>query len=314
MKTIKKHISMIMIFAMVIMCILPLNNTVVSADTTVKIGQACNDERGKLKGGQPGDQTGGEVAICKWTYSSKKGAYNNWKYVFRAKKASKAKKLCKHMIDACENNNIGYDQGGKERRTLDIKAKEVNWDISKINEPCSTTCSQVIGTCLRGSGFEQDLGNYLYTNNNDDIYLDSTWLLKYLQSCDSFVAYQSIDYTGSTSNLQKGDILISPGHHSAMVVSGKTPQTIDEKSDKFVLKKGNDYKLKKALNVRKGPGTNYAIKNRSQLSKDGQKHAYKQKKAKLKKGTVVTCMKVKGKWIKIPSGWICGKKANLAKL
>lgn len=61
------------------------------------------------------------------------------------------------------------------------------------------------------------------------------------------------------------------------------------------------------LNVRKGPGTGYTAKKRSQLTKDGQKHA--NGKGQLRKGTKVTCQKVKkvGKeiWIKIPSGWIC---------
>lgn len=61
------------------------------------------------------------------------------------------------------------------------------------------------------------------------------------------------------------------------------------------------------LNVRKGAGTSYKAKSKKQLTKDGQKHA--NAKGQLRKGTNVTCQKVKkvGKeiWIKIPSGWIC---------
>lgn len=61
------------------------------------------------------------------------------------------------------------------------------------------------------------------------------------------------------------------------------------------------------LNVRTGAGTKYSAKKKSQLTKDGQKHA--NAKGQLRKGTRVTAQKVKkvGKeiWIKIPSGWIC---------
>lgn len=61
------------------------------------------------------------------------------------------------------------------------------------------------------------------------------------------------------------------------------------------------------LNVRTGPGSNYARKTKAQLTPDGRKHA--DAEGQLKKGTRVTCQgqKANGKeiWIKIPSGWIC---------
>lgn len=67
------------------------------------------------------------------------------------------------------------------------------------------------------------------------------------------------------------------------------------------------------LNVRTGPGTNYARKKKKDLTADGQKHA--DAEGQLKKGTKVTCQgsHVDGSqvWIQIPSGWICaytGKK------
>lgn len=87
----------------------------------------------------------------------------------------------------------------------------------------------------------------------------------------------------------------------------------ETKTTTLKLKVGKSYKLAKALYVRKGPGTNYAVKKRSQLTKDAKKHAYNQTKAKLKKGTVVTCIKLKGKWMKIPSGWVYAKEGNIKK-
>ena len=73
--------------------------------------------------------------------------------------------------------------------------------------------------------------------------------------------------------------------------------------------KNKNYTLNSNMNVRTGAGTKYAIKNLSQLTADGRKHALNQTTAVLKKGTVVTVQEVKKisdkeYWGKIPSGWI----------
>lgn len=69
---------------------------------------------------------------------------------------------------------------------------------------------------------------------------------------------------------------------------------------------GKEYTLQVNLNVRTGPGTNYAKKTRAQLTADGRKHA--DASGTLRKGTVVTCQQVKivsgNIWIKAPSGWL----------
>lgn len=85
-----------------------------------------------------------------------------------------------------------------------------------------------------------------------------------------------------------------------------------EKKPVITVKIGKNYKLTAARYVRKGAGTKYSIKKRSQLSKDAKKHAYKTTKARLKKGTVVTCQKISGNWMKIPSGWICYRSSTKA--
>lgn len=79
--------------------------------------------------------------------------------------------------------------------------------------------------------------------------------------------------------------------------------------------KGKTYTIKvDCLNVRTGPGVKYAAKKKSQLTKDGQKHA--NSKGQLIEGTRVTCQQINKNngniWMKIPSGWVCayyqGKK------
>lgn len=74
--------------------------------------------------------------------------------------------------------------------------------------------------------------------------------------------------------------------------------------------KNKNYTLNSNMNVRTGAGTRHTIKNLSQLTADGRKHALNQTTAVLKKGTVVTVQEVKKisdkeYWGKIPSGWVC---------
>ena len=71
-------------------------------------------------------------------------------------------------------------------------------------------------------------------------------------------------------------------------------------------KKGKTYTVQTELNIRKGPGTNYAKVKRSSLSKAMKKKTFSGKNAVLKSGVKVKCKKVKGGWIKISGGWICG--------
>ena len=60
-----------------------------------------------------------------------------------------------------------------------------------------------------------------------------------------------------------------------------------------------------SLKVRKGPGTNYAAKKKSELTADGQKHS--NANGSLLKGTRVTVYEWKNDWARTPSGWLSGK-------
>ncbi|WP_296879107.1 SH3 domain-containing protein [Thomasclavelia sp.] len=65
-----------------------------------------------------------------------------------------------------------------------------------------------------------------------------------------------------------------------------------------------EVRVDSALVVRSGPGTNYARKSKSQLTKDGQKHS--NANGGLLNGTRVTVSEWSGNWAKIPSGWVSG--------
>ena len=72
-------------------------------------------------------------------------------------------------------------------------------------------------------------------------------------------------------------------------------------------KVGNTYTIQEGLNIRKGPGTNYARVIRSNLSSSMQSKTYSGTYAVLKPGVKVKCLKLSGSWMKIDGGWICCK-------
>ena len=96
--------------------------------------------------------------------------------------------------------------------------------------------------------------------------------------------------------------------------SGTSGGTAGSSGGTGAYKVGRTVTLQTALNIRTGPGTNYARKKRSQLTASGKKHALNGVYAVYRKGTRVTIMAVRSVgadvWLKTPSGWICGKKGS----
>lgn len=94
-------------------------------------------------------------------------------------------------------------------------------------------------------------------------------------------------------------------------MKGLLPQMwiVELPEERPVYKVGETYTLQANMNVRTGAGTSYRRKKRTELTEDGKNHSLNKKYAVLKKGTKVTCQAVSktGNWIKIPSGWVCGK-------
>lgn len=157
----------------------------------VIIGSARIDENGKLQGGKLGDQTGKEVSTQEF-YVHQKG----W-YILRAKDKTIAKELAMSMYRACNNKNIGYDQGNR----LDIIKKSTD-----TSTPTECDCSSLVRRCIiEAAGF--DPGNF--TTATEVSVLDKTGLF-----------YARIVYTKSLK-LYTGDILVTQSKgHTVIVVSG----------------------------------------------------------------------------------------------
>lgn len=284
------------------------------AARSVIMGHAARGETGTTKQ-KPGDQTGREVCMTPWTYT-KKVSSRNWTIVARAKDPARAKAMAKVMRDACLNDNVGYDAGTKsETLSFFYALKEAGWDASKIDKPVETSCTPLLGACVYATGLKINT------------YRESLGLYSELKKTGEFEFFTSSDYVASSDKLQVGDILLSTRKvHGAMIVSvdGSTDPTYkaiaSSKNNilaaskvnftKSRFKVGKDYQLKDCMNVRTGPGTGYAVKKYSALTASAKTYAIDKSKAILNKGTVVTCLRTRGNWIQIPSGWVCGQSGK----
>ena len=233
----------------------------------VMIGHASLDENKKAKGGSAGDQTGKEVCTRSW--------YNKpWTSVIRPNKPAAAERIAKAMEQACANDNIGYDQS--QRTTLYAKAKEVNWDLSKITSRCECDCSSLVAVCVNAAGI--GVSRDIYTGNEKAA----------LKATGAFTIYTDAKHIGSSDHLKRGDILLGSGH-TAIVLSdggsvsepassGATSDTASvgmkatEAARNFLKSLAGTYKVTASwLNVRHGAG------------------ATKPKMTSIPKGTEVKC-------------------------
>lgn len=174
----------------------------------VKIGSARSDERGKITGGKAGDQKSGrEVSTQSW-YKHSKG----WR-VFRCKIPEARPLIAKNMQDACDNNNIGYDQ--YQRTTLRKLLDAAKWLISKIKSKCETDCSALAGDCvtcaLRQLGRTETIPNF-----------NTSTQAKTLLGTGLFEEMKGSRYTDQDDYLMAGDILVTKtkGHTVICVTSG----------------------------------------------------------------------------------------------
>lgn len=176
------------------------------------IGHASLDEYGEIQGGLAGDQTGKEVCTRNYYMHSK-----GW-YLLRPKSEAHAKAIVEAMLRACNNNNIGYDQGNR----LGI----IKYG-TKTTTKTECDCSSLVRQCvIEGTG--KDAGNF--TTANEVSKLEATGLFE-----------KAVAVTSSTV-LYNGDILVTKTKgHTVIVVSGN-PRNGGGKTVKIeldVLRKGS---------------------------------------------------------------------------
>lgn len=185
---------------------------------SVIIGSARTDENGNLTGGAAGDQKQtsstndmiGEVSMQNFYVHSK-----GW-YILRPKDINVANKIASNMKTACNNSNIGYDQGNR----LGIIQYGIN---TKTKTECD--CSSLVRECIKeASG--KDPGNF--TTANEASILELSGLF------ENKVAYK----TGTT--LYTGDVLVTKTKgHTAVVTDGSVRSTASTTST--YIYQGVDY-------------------------------------------------------------------------
>lgn len=196
---------------------------------TIMIGSARIDERGKSSGGAAGDQkqgsssndTKGEVSMQPF-YVHRKG----W-YILRPKSATLAANMAERMIAACNNKNIGYDQGNRLGVILyGIDTK------TKTECDCSSLCRQIV---KEASG--KDPGNF--TTANAVAVLGATGLFM-----------KKISYVSQAKTpIYNGDILVTKTKwHIAVVVAGHLRSQIQNSGSGSSVAKG-EYNMQ---TIRKG--------------------------------------------------------------
>lgn len=176
----------------------------------VRIGHASIDENGKATGGTAGDQNGREVLIRDW--------YNKpWNVLLRPVRPEVAEKSARMCEAACANENIGYDQYG--RNTLHTKAKAVDFDLSKIAEACECDCSSLMHVCAIAGGAKLSYGANGHTTRT---------MVKEFVASGEYTKLTGSEYLTSSKLLKRGDILVKEGSHTVMVLdSGAEAQAAD---------------------------------------------------------------------------------------
>lgn len=172
---------------------------------TVRIGHAVMDERGKARGGKPGDNTGREVIIGNW-YDE------GWNVVLRPKDSAVAEKIAVAMEQTCLNDAIGYNQGN--RTTLYREAVKHDFKLNEIKQLCECDCSSLVSVCVNAAGVS--VSKDIYTGN----------MVKALLATGMFEKLTEQKYLSSSDYLQRGDILVHEGSHTAVALdNGSNYQT-----------------------------------------------------------------------------------------
>lgn len=162
----------------------------------LKVGSARIDENGKATGGKEGDQTTKEVSTQDYYVHSK-----GW-YLLRPKEVDVADKLAKAMLNACNNDCIGYNQN---ERTAVITQLKKYGSLADIKVPTNSDCSSLVRACCIEAGIE--VANF--TTYNEAKVLVNTG------------AFEPIVEVTANTVLYDGDVLVTKTKgHTVIVVSG----------------------------------------------------------------------------------------------
>lgn len=191
----------------------------------VKCAWASIDERGNIRGGKAGDQTGKEVRTGNW-YKFGQTVVYRWK----DRKKAEAFATCAETL--ANNSAIGYDQG--QRTTLNASLKRLSWNYKKLKTPCECDCSAFVVACVNCVAKKELLSPKLYTGNIGEALMKTGYFEKLTGS----------RYCSSDSYLMIGDIINAPGSHVIISLADGSKTIADrKKAEKKIAK--NEKKIAK---------------------------------------------------------------------
>lgn len=178
---------------------------------SVLIGHASISEKGTTEG-EKGDSTGKEV--CTRTWYSKP-----WSYMAIHPDADVRERHARAVEQACANDNIGYGQ--PDRNTLNTRAREVGYDLSKIKTKCNCDCSSLQNVAAVASGAQW----VSYGSNG--------WTTSTMRAALEKAGYKIITgktYLSSSAYCVRGAIYVKPGSHTVcgLTNGSKTSQTLSK--------------------------------------------------------------------------------------
>lgn len=161
----------------------------------VLIGHASISEKGTIEGVK-GDSTGKEVCTRSW-YSKP------WSYMAVHPDPDVRERHARAIEQACANNAIGYGQS--DRNTLNARAKEVGYDLSKIKTKCNCDCSSLQNVAAVAAGAQ----GATYGSNG--------WTTSSMRAALEKAGYKIITastYLKSSAYCVRGAIYVKPGSHT----------------------------------------------------------------------------------------------------
>lgn len=190
--------------------------------STVRIGHASGDSRGKLRGDTAGQHGSRKEVFTRNWYS------RPWNYVIEFIDPEMAERAAYAMERACANMHIGYDQN--QRNTLLYEARKYGYDPGKVTKDVETDCSALVALCCMYAGIPESVlyinGNSAYTGN----------LRSLLAKTGKVKVYTDKKRLTSGNYNRRGTILLYEGHHVAIQLTDGPYATPYETKQKEVKK------------------------------------------------------------------------------
>ena len=182
------------------------------SNTAKLIAHAASDERYEIYGGDPGNQTGVELHARQW-YAG------GWDCVYRAVNEADRETIALFMEKAVANGYIGYNTNRRKRDTLFQALLANGYKVDEVNTSVDCDCSALVYCAvfpvtgvecyLTEEQKEEALVNICPKVRHYEDYIEN-------QCAGMFEKLEGEDYTGSSQNLLRGDLLVDRESHIAV--------------------------------------------------------------------------------------------------